>query len=136
MGTTLTEIAKTKINPTHRTLFVDKKTLAIDQLKDLLLLFQPEPISSLPEISPHIPLADAPSIVPQNPLLISKSSLKTPVREQRVITAPEQRVFITPGKKVSFPIPEMPTLPIVPNPPRPAAQPRSRDPQYTSNLRS
>ena len=51
MGTILTEIAKTKVDPTHRTLFIDKSPLVIDQLKEMLLLFQPEPIISSPEIN-------------------------------------------------------------------------------------
>ena len=41
MSTTVSEIAKSKIDPTHRTVFADKSTLVIDQLKDMLLLFQP-----------------------------------------------------------------------------------------------
>ena len=134
MGTTLSEIAKTKIVPTHRTLFVDKSTSALEQLKDMLSLFQPEPISSLPIIANHTPLAEATSTIQQNPLLKQKPILKDPVREQRVFTTPEQRVFVTPPKKVNFPIPNTPTLPIVPPPLRDRHRyPEVATPQYISS---
>ena len=99
---------------------MDTSKSVINQLKEMLLLFQPEPITTLPSIEPHIPLADAPSTIPRNPLLEAKPILKTPAREQRV--------HVTPEKKVSFLIPNTSTLSIIPNPPGPAALPSSRDP--------
>ena len=95
MGTALLEISKTKIDPTHRTLFVDTSTSVINQLKDMLLHFQPKPITTLPSIKPHIPLAQATSNIPRIPFLTAKSVLKAPAREQWVITILEQRVYVT-----------------------------------------
>ena len=53
-----------------------------------------------------------------------------------MITTPEQRVYVTPDKKVNFPIPNTPTLPVAPPIPGPASQPRGRDPQYISSPQS
>ena len=44
-----------------------------------------------------------------------------------MFTTPEQRDFVTPEKKVKFPIPNTPTLPTVPTQPGPVALPRNRD---------
>ena len=73
MDATLSEIAKTKINPIHRTLFVDKSTSVIDQLKDLLFFFQPKPISNLSNIEIYTPLVDTTSTIQRDPLLNLKS---------------------------------------------------------------
>ena len=89
MGITRLEIAKTKIDSTHSTVFVDTSTSILNQLIEMLLLFQPKPITNLPSIESHIPSAVATSNIPRNPSLNAKSTLKTPAREQRAYVTPE-----------------------------------------------
>ena len=52
---TLQSIANTNIDPIQKTLFHDTSQSAVKHLKDLLLMFKPEPIVNPVAISPHSP---------------------------------------------------------------------------------
>ena len=85
IGKTLQSIADTNIDPTQKTLFHDTSHSAVQNLKDLLLMFKPETIVNHVAISPHLPLAAASPLVPKTRLLEPAAVYpKPPAAEQRV----------------------------------------------------